>query len=69
MKSNHKHRAMPGKGKVLPFWGPVSEDQNPAAHGGCMERDYCRCGAIRDTNVNGWHRERGSWYRDEDDDR
>ena len=43
------------------YRGPVSRDENPAAHG-CIEvLDECHCGAQRRRNVNGWHEEAGPW--------
>ena len=44
------------------FAGPVSADENRAAHGNvCNTERCCRCGAERRTNVNQWHREEGRW--------
>ena len=43
------------------FAGPVSRDENPMAHGGTTETEYCRCGAVRDVNRNGCHAEIGPW--------
>lgn len=34
---------------------------NPAAHGNICVHEYCRCGAVRMTNVNGPHHEGGRW--------
>lgn len=34
---------------------------NPSAHGGIRRREYCKCGAHRDININGTHREEGPW--------
>lgn len=33
----------------------------PRAHGGTVEVESCRCGAVRYTNRNGLFVERGSW--------
>lgn len=55
----HKHRA---KSETTgPFFGPVSPRQNSAAHGNVCVRAVCSCGAVRLTNVNGSHAERGVW--------
>lgn len=73
--SHHRHR--PKTRKIQAYMGPVTSDvtgyhqQNPAAHGGICRVDVCACGAIRRTNVNGRHTERGRWHggpydRDED---
>lgn len=37
--------------------------ENRAAHGNIRVREYCLCGAYRDTNRNGWHLEYGPWIR------
>lgn len=57
--TKHTHKAI--KSVIRPFFGPVSRKQNPAAHGGICEREFCACGATRDWNLNGSHVERGSW--------
>lgn len=57
--SKHKHRTK--REQIRPFFGPVSDRQNPAAHGNVTMRAICTCGAIKDTNVNGQHIERGHW--------
>ena len=45
-----------------PYAGPVASPENPAAHGNTVVREVCNsCGAHRDTNINGRHREAGSW--------
>lgn len=45
-----------------PFFGPVGDDENPAAHGGCSFEELClSCGAVRTVNANGVHRETGRW--------
>ena len=43
------------------FTGPVSRQQNQAAHGGITRTETCRCGATRRVNVNGRHEEAGDW--------
>lgn len=43
------------------YTGPVSRDENPAAHGGICQIETCRCGAERQTNINGRHIEQGRW--------
>ena len=60
----HKHRAV-RRSHAYPFTGPVrfpgERGHNPAAYGNVVFAHYCRCGAHRSTNVNGWHREVGPW--------
>jgi hypothetical protein len=34
---------------------------NPRAHGNIVVVESCKCGAYRETNVNGNHLERGKW--------
>lgn len=58
---NHKHRAMPGKSRESGFQCQVAWPGNPAAHGCITVWDYCSCGAVRATNVNQSHIERGQW--------
>lgn len=44
------------------FTGPVSKNENRAAHGGICEVATCEhCGAEKSVNVNGWHVEEGEW--------
>ncbi len=44
------------------FAGPVSRDENRAAHGNVTNTDECvRCGARREQNINGHHVETGPW--------
>lgn len=48
--------------KTLPFTGPVSRDEWPAAHGCVTHVERCRaCGAERRGNVNQRHEETGPW--------
>lgn len=47
--------------KTRAFSGPVSRDENRAAHGNVCENQRCSCGAERHVNVNGLHREEGEW--------
>ena len=44
------------------FSGPVSRNENPAAHG-CisLDEECCACGARRARLVNGRHEEIGDW--------
>ena len=35
---------------------------NPAAHGNINRIEECTCGARRETNLNGRHRESTGWY-------
>jgi hypothetical protein len=44
-----------------PFAGPVSRNENPAAHGGVTVHETCADGYVRRENVNGLHVEEGSW--------
>jgi hypothetical protein len=59
----HTHRAMQKHSKVVCFSGPVSDRQNPAAHGGICVVDVCKCGRERRTNINQRFVERGGWWR------
>lgn len=44
------------------FSGAVSRDENHMAHGCvCMTYECSACGARREVNVNGQHRENGAW--------
>lgn len=55
----HTHRTVSERERC--FTGPVSRDENPAAHG-CVTIEYrCACGAIRECNHNGMHAEMGDW--------
>lgn len=56
---NHRHRPIETRDQC--FTGPVSPQENPAAHGGVCRVDTCRCGAERRTNRNQGHIERGVW--------
>jgi hypothetical protein len=48
--------------RTVAFSGPVSRDENRAAHGGVCHTEVCsRCGARRRVNVNGLHVEYGPW--------
>lgn len=61
--SKHRHRAMPGRGIERGFSGPVNnERRDPRADGCVCCVDRCRCGAVRETNVNQCFVERGPWY-------
>lgn len=57
----HKHRANPHYRLTRSFFGPVTLRENPAAHGNVCHIDTCQCGAVRFTNINGTHSERGRW--------
>ena len=59
IKIDHKHRAE--KTKDFGFAGPVSRDENRAAHGNICRVETCWCGATRCININGVHIERGYW--------
>lgn len=41
--------------------GPVSRDENRAAHGNVCVHESCACGAVRHTNINVAHFEQGAW--------
>lgn len=43
------------------YVGPVSHEDNRAAHGNIMRSEVCRCGAERHVNINGRHVEQGVW--------
>jgi len=60
--TNHIHRAAPGLTTERAFCGPVSDRENPAAHGNICVIYKCNCGAERLENVNGRHVERGEWH-------
>jgi hypothetical protein len=47
--------------RVLPYSGPVSRDENRAAHGGVRVEVEREDGARRFENINGKHVEVGSW--------
>jgi hypothetical protein len=60
--SNHRHRPVPAKQRTLPFTGVVYGTRTDVrAHGNVCVHDVCRCGALRDTNVNQGFEERGAW--------
>jgi hypothetical protein len=50
--------------RIMPFFGPVSRDENPSAHGGVCIVETCACGSMRKMNLNNGHREAGSWFVD-----
>jgi hypothetical protein len=43
------------------YIGPVSRNENKAAHGGICLVETCGCGATRMTNINQKHNEQGNW--------
>lgn len=61
----HRHKKI--SEITTPFVGPVGEGsrgyfrQYPAAHGYVTTVAICRCGAVRHTNENQGHVERGRW--------
>ncbi len=57
--SQHRHKA--DKTIDRPYTGPVSTNENRAAHGGICVVATCACGAQRRTNRNGNHVEAGRW--------
>lgn len=59
----HKHRIKTHQ--TFGFSYPVRQPPNPAAHGGVMHVDTCSCGAVRRTNTNGMHIERGPWLTED----
>lgn len=64
MNSRHHHRKKTSA--IRPFSSPISgARENPSAHGNVCVVDTCNCGAVRQTNVNQQHRERGPWVEPE----
>ncbi len=60
--STHTHRPTKELARVQCFTYCARPDRcNPAAHGWTTSMDFCRCGAVRQTNCNGRHVERGEW--------
>lgn len=59
-KSTHRHRSKISRDSAF-FGSIVSAKPNPKAHGGHTITDTCTCGAVRMTNINGNHMERGKW--------
>ena len=57
----HRHRAISAQRYVRGFFGPVASPEVRAAHGNVCCIDVCTCGAVRRTNTNGNHAERGPW--------
>lgn len=55
-----RHRAARSKDRA--YFGPVSVDENRAAHGNICVHETCSCGAERRRNVNGLHEEIGQWF-------
>ena len=55
------HRHTVSESRTTCFFGPVSRDENPAAHGGITEHQTCACGSTRSVNINGRHVECGAW--------
>ena len=67
MKTTHKHAAQTSQTRpfcgctLMTDHGRVVGTHREAAHGGVCERQTCKCGATRDVNINGAHREVGVW--------
>jgi hypothetical protein len=57
----HHHVPVASLTRIAGFSGPVSCDENRAAHGNICEVEYCRCGARRARNVNQCHVEQEPW--------
>lgn len=55
----HRHKAV--KTEDFGFTGPVSPNENRAAHGNICRVETCACGANRKTNINQQHEECGEW--------
>lgn len=55
------HRPLPWLTADYGFSGAVAQPENRAAHGNICQRETCRCGAVRRTNVNGAHTETTGW--------
>jgi hypothetical protein len=70
--AKHAHRKV-NESRIKCWTGCVAHGSGDcgAAHGGVVYVDACRCGATRETEVNGCHRARGPWIveRPDDDDR
>ena len=64
MTGKHRHIAIPSKTKTVPFSGCVSPDRCvPGSHDNVTVHEYCSCGAVRKTNMNGSFREHGEWKK------
>jgi hypothetical protein len=61
-----KHRHRPVSETTTPFFGAVSDRENPKAHGNVCYVGRCSCGATRKTNVNRLWIERGPWIEPEE---
>jgi hypothetical protein len=57
--SKHTHKAISDRDTA--YSHPVSNRENVAAHSNICRVEYCSCGAIRKTNINGRHVEQGHW--------
>lgn len=62
MKTTRSHRHRVKSSVDKPFTGSVSDNENHMAHGGTRVVETCRCGAVREANINGCHVEQGEWY-------
>lgn len=60
--STHRHRC--ATSIIVGYTGTVPRPvcgENRAAHGAVCVVETCACGAVRRTNSNGRHDERGAW--------
>lgn len=60
---SHKKCQPSGQPSIRCFSGPIADAKrpNPLAHGNITRTETCSCGATRQVNVNGTHKEIGSW--------
>ncbi len=60
--TRHVHRADPARQRTVGWTHCVAARNCSGASHGCVTHvDECRCGAIRRTEVNQQHVERGTW--------
>lgn len=57
----HKHKAKTEEIRCFAVPAKGAKSENPSAHGGACFVEVCACGAVRETNSNGRHTERGTW--------
>ena len=59
----HRHRALFALRETVGWAQCVAPDlcTDQRAHGGVVHVDYCRCGAVRYTEVNGGRKLRSPW--------
>lgn len=62
--THHTHRAVSSMSRTVAWTHCVARPGvgcSGAAHGGVTHVDRCRCGAERETEINGLHVVRGAW--------